>query len=137
MEKDIAQFKLSSGSEVVCEVMEWPDSDNEEIIVRNAMTIIPYEQDGILMHAFKPWLHFFESPDEYLTINPNHVVASARPSSYLKANYFESVTDMNDLAEKRSYASKLNAAERVRHVEEILDKIRKGSFGFDDDGTIH
>ena len=52
--KQLAQLRLSNGSEVVCEILEY-DSDENQIIARNCMTIIGYEyEDGQKGYAFRP-----------------------------------------------------------------------------------
>ena len=62
---DLAQFKFSSGQEIVCEVMEWPTDGEKDIIVRNAMAIVMGEtSDGERVYVFKPWVHFFAKNDE-------------------------------------------------------------------------
>ena len=140
MEKDIAQFKLSSGNEIVCEVVEWPDNDGDDIIVKNIMTIIPYELEGSIVYGFKPWLHYFESDDEYATLNTNHIVASARPNKHLRYNYNESVGDMNENSYHRDQMTNFSNKTRRQKVEEIINKIKEGYFedGSDDDkGTLH
>ena len=95
--QNITQFKFSSGQEIVCEVMEWPEDKNEkDIIVRNAMAIIAGETEyGEKIFMFRPWVHYLESPDEYIIINSLHVVSTNRPSNYLVEEYEYAVASMH------------------------------------------
>ena len=46
-ELEYRQFKLTSGEEIVCEVMEWNDEAEVEILVRKAMRLTLIEMgDG-------------------------------------------------------------------------------------------
>ena len=89
---EIKQFKLSSGEEIVCEVIEWPDVDEDmaEIVVRNIYKIIAIDQtvSGNRYYTFKPWMVFQDEPDMFQTININHVVGEANPSQKLLEQYF-------------------------------------------------
>jgi len=118
--KDLAQFKLTNGSEVVCEVMEWPEKEGDDIIARNAMSIVPFELEGSYIYGFKPWLHYLESSDEYMTINPSHVVASARPNYHLELSYNLSVSDMNTNAKEREAAYQKEQEERLEKITKAI-----------------
>lgn len=89
---EIKQFKLSSGEEIVCEVIEWPDVDEDvaEIVVRNIFKIVAIEQtvSGNRYYTFKPWMVFQDEPDMFQTINMNHIIGEANPSQKLLEQYF-------------------------------------------------
>lgn len=89
---EIKQFKLSSGEEIVCEVIEWPDVDEDvaEIVVRNIFKIVAIEQtvSGNRYYTFKPWMVFQDEPDMFQTININHIIGEANPSQKLLEQYF-------------------------------------------------
>ena len=136
MKKDIAQFKLSSGNEIVCEIIEWPTKEGDDLIVRNIMTILPYEFEGSIQYGFKPWLHYFESEEEYATLNTSHIIATARPNTYLQQNYFESVRDMNETSMERDRIAKYSSSIRRQQVEELIDRIKDGSIGDSDGDNI-
>ena len=38
--KEIRHFKLTSGEEVICEVVEWDSEDSSSIIIRAAMLLV-------------------------------------------------------------------------------------------------
>ena len=102
MNPDVVQLKFSSGHEIVCEVMEWPSTKEEDIIVRNAMAIQPgYKADGGEVYMFKPWVHYSEGPMDYISINPLHIVATSRPTKPLQTEYIFAVSEMHNLAQER------------------------------------
>ena len=39
-EFEFAQMKLVSGHEIVCEVIEWPNEDDFEIVTRNLLSVL-------------------------------------------------------------------------------------------------
>ena len=87
-DKDLAQFKLTCGSEIVCEVMEWPDDESNQIIVRNAMCVIDYEYEGPnRAYAFRPWVHFLDDDKDYVMVNSDHIISMNRPTEYLTDQY--------------------------------------------------
>ena len=36
---DFRQFKLSNGDEIICEIVQWPEDSEEEMIIRKAMEL--------------------------------------------------------------------------------------------------
>jgi hypothetical protein len=60
MQYEIVQMKLTSGNEVVCQVLEWPEEGSNQMIVRNALAIvnIEFDESNERMYMFVPWLHF-------------------------------------------------------------------------------
>ncbi len=89
---EIKQFKLSSGEEVICEVLEWPNTEEEEvdIVVRNVFRIVAIEQSvsGNRYYTFKPWMVFQDEADMFQLINHGHVIGEANPSEKLLEQYF-------------------------------------------------
>lgn len=78
--KEIYQFKFSDGQEVLCEVMEWPDKDDKDIIARNSMSILMGEtSESERIYMFRPWIHYLEGDMEYTSINPSHIVSPKSP----------------------------------------------------------
>lgn len=43
MEDEVRQLKLANGEEILCEVMQWSEGDDFEILVRKAMRLIDQE----------------------------------------------------------------------------------------------
>lgn len=123
--QNIAQFKFSNGQEVVCEVMEWPEESNEkDIIVRNAMTIVMGETpDGERIYMFRPWAHYLESPEEYIIINSLHVVSTNRPSTHLMEEYEYAVSEMHLHSRERDKAMKEEREEQYKRLQESMTRV--------------
>ena len=120
---EIKQFKLSSGEEIVCEVIEWPDADEDmaEIVVRNIYKIIAIDQtvSGNRYYTFKPWMVFQDEPDMFQTININHVIGEANPSQKLLEQYF------NILKGELSEESEAAREELEKKLADYISNLRK------------
>lgn len=95
---DLRQLKLSSGEEIVCEVVQWSDQNIDlELVVRKAMRLVMQEtMDGsaIKYYSFRPWMVYQESADDLLIINANNVVGIAFPPETLIVQYMEAADEM-------------------------------------------
>ena len=124
MEKDLAQFRLSNGSEVVCEVMEWPADDGNQLIARNAMTIINFEYDGgDRMDAFRPFVNFLEDEDDYIIINSDHIISVNRPREYLVDQYNVAIADTFAVAQERIEEYKKDKLAGLKRIADALAKV--------------
>ena len=121
---NLAQFKFSNGQEVVCEVMEWPEDKTQDIIVRNAMSIIMGEdQDGDRVYMFRPWAHYLEAPDEYILVNTLHVVSTNRPSVHLEEEYKYAVTEMHKHRRHRDAMARKEQNEAFERLQNAMVKM--------------
>lgn len=120
---EIKQFKLSSGEEIVCEVLEWPDADEDiaDIVVRNIYKIVAIDQtvSGNRYYTFKPWMVFQDEPDMFQTININHVIGEANPSQKLLEQYF------NILKGELSEESEAAREELEKKLADYISNLRK------------
>lgn len=95
MNRELAQLKLIDGHEVVCEVIEWPDKDDDQIVIRNAMAIVVIESpDGENAYVFRPFVHFLEDETDYVLLRNDHIITINRPKTYLTDQYELSVDAM-------------------------------------------
>lgn len=119
---EVKQFKLSSGEEIVCEVVEWPDVDEDtsDIVVRNIFKIVALEQSltGNRYYTFKPWLVFQDEPDMFQIINGAHIVGEANPSQKLLEQYFIAVKG------EPSEDSEATRAEIEKRLEDYINNLR-------------
>lgn len=154
--KELAQFKLSNGSEVVCEVLEWPSESDNQLIARNAMTIINFEYDGgDRMYAFRPFINFLEDENDFIIINSDHIISVNRPRDYLIDQYHVAIQDCFAIAKERVDEYRKDKLEGLRRITDAMAKlIAKNNddtseektpsapsnvipFPFRDDDTIH
>ncbi|HAW03322.1 MAG TPA: hypothetical protein DCW83_01475 [Saprospirales bacterium] len=92
---DIKQFKLSTGEEIVCEVVEWPDEEMgaSDIIVRKSLLIVAHDDDmrGYRYYTLKPWLTMVDDTDGIISLNGFSIIAEANPSIKMLGYYKEAV----------------------------------------------
>lgn len=130
---EIKQFKLTNGDELVCEVIEWPDEeeDSRDIVVRNAYKIIAIEHDpeGNRYYGFRPWMIYQHDPEMIQLINGYHVVGEANPGPKVLEYYFQALkheNEDNEAVQRQvdEYMAKLKAileAAMIQKAENISD----------------
>jgi hypothetical protein len=103
MTYELRQFKLTNGDEILCEVVQWHNEEELELVVKKAMKL-QYgnnKEGDVRYYAFRPWMVYGESPDELVILNGNHVVGICEPSAPLVHQWKEAVEDMSSLHEER------------------------------------
>lgn len=90
---DIRQFKLSSGDEIVCDVVGWPESDDDPaIVVRNVYQVVAKVTDEGRFYQFSPWMVYQGGNNVFQSINVDHIIADANPSTMI-LEYYNNVTE--------------------------------------------
>lgn len=109
---DIKQFKLTSGEEIICDVLEYPDEEMSDMVIKDAYQVYMHAQtpDGTRMYTMRPWMLMQEasdSNDNIVVLNSNHILAEANPSSKMVEHYAKVIvhdnspeTTQEDMAEK-------------------------------------
>jgi hypothetical protein len=159
-ELDFAQFKLASGHEIVCEVLEWCDPatpDSKEIIIKNVMQIVngQVNESGESIFMFRPFVNFCEGEKEYMVMDMRHVITVNRPNKHLAAEFIYAVEEMNAIAQDRDdevaeaeaeFAKNLdkNNARLAASMKRVMSKDGDNVVQFpfmkskpEDDDTIH
>jgi len=128
----IIQLKLTTCEEIICEVMEWPDEDEAEIVVRNVMEIISSSvtlsnAEGYKYYSFRPWMTLQEGDDVFLTINSNHVIGEGLPPKKVLEHYLKVIKSTNKILN--------DDAETKENLENWIERLRKDiqSMGIDPD----
>jgi hypothetical protein len=121
-ELDFAQFKLASGHEIVCEVLEWCDPatpDSKEIIIKNVMQIVngQVNESGESIFMFRPFVNFCEGEKEYMVMDMRHVITVNRPNKHLAAEFIYAVEEMNAIAQDRDDEVAEAEAEFAKNLE--------------------
>lgn len=124
MDRDLAQLKLSNGSEIVCEVMEWPDVDSNQLIIRNALQIVAYEyhDDVDRSYAFRPFINFLENEQNYVMVNTDHVISMNRPTDYLIDQYYIGIREVENNIKTRLQNFR---KERLEGLQKLADSVEK------------
>lgn len=131
---DLRQFKLTSGEEIVCEVLQWDDNTEIEIVVKKAMRLVMQESvDGVKYYSFRPWMVYQESADDILVINGNQVVGIGFPPDTLLVQYFEAVEEMHrmnldrETEYNKSFSTKSSAKKDMDKLDRYLKNMDSGS----------
>lgn len=118
--KDLAQFKFTNGQEVVCDIIEWPDNEIDDIIARNAMAIVMGETaEGDRIYMFRPWVQYLEKNNEFISISTRHIISVNRPNNLLAHEYGYAVQEMHSYANQREEEYK----EEMKTQRSITDRI--------------
>ena len=132
-ELDIQQFKLSTGDELICEVLNWKES---EVKVRKVLKVasVYLDEDTENVYVFRPWMTYSTDFDEVVSINPHNIVATCEPSYIMEMQYYEGLDIM------RKHMKDLEAS--YKSYEEDRDDSDSGNRGnvvkmFRSDDTLH
>lgn len=126
----IIQFKLTSGDEIICEVLQEPEGEDPNLVVRNAMKIYMFENpEGTRFYSFRPWMTYQDSKEYMQLLNYAHIVGEAKPAEALVIQYQAAAAIENTKAEERD-------AEIEKAVELTLAK-RGMTNGFDSDNVVN
>ncbi len=111
-EVNIRQFKLSNGDEIVCEVLRFPeDDDDATLTVRSVYKInmiTTLDNDRNRYYQFRPWMVYQDHKDLHQELNLNHIIAEALPTQELLAHYLKASLE----------------EEHESPIEDILRKLR-------------
>jgi|DEB0MinimDraft_10_1074344.scaffolds.fasta_scaffold77857_2 hypothetical protein len=121
---DFRQFKLTNGDEIICEIVQWPGDDEEDMIIRKAMQLKSYDDDGrgIRYYNFKPWITMQEDTDGFLSLNYAHILAEVIPSDKMLKHFFEAVEN-----------SSLSPEEIQNKIDSYFEKLKKMAGELDSD----
>lgn len=106
---DIRQFKLTSGDEIVCQVVAWPESeDDPSIVIRSAYQVVTHITEDGEYRQFRPWMVLQNGRNLFQSINADHILADANPSKQLLEYYArvvieESEEEKNDMEDLTSF----------------------------------
>lgn len=112
---EIKQFKLVSGDEIICEVIEWPTDDYSGLVVRRVLQLrTTFDKKGNRYYTFRPWMALQEGGEMFISLESNHLVGEANPDGVMLRNYKEAI-DNNELSEE----------ELVQKVGEYVEKLKE------------
>jgi hypothetical protein len=91
--QSLMQFKLVTGEEIVCEVLQWPnlddDEDDTQIIIRRAMKLMAFEPrpGGLRVYMFRPWMVLQSESTQVQSLFDYQIVGEAIPSAQMITQY--------------------------------------------------
>lgn len=109
--KSVKQFKLVTGEDVICEIID--DEDESDLYVRNVLKMVQVEKNDGAYTVFRPFMMFQESPTQIILLRTDKIVSAAVPLSLLYNQY---MTALNEFEAEES-EHRLSDAE----LEEFLD----------------
>lgn len=137
---ELKQFKLSNGEEIICEVIEWPDPDEDtaDIVIRNVLKIVGVNQPtGNRYYSFTPWMVFQDDPDNLQMLNNNHILGEANPNEKLIEQYFIAIKgETTDESETAKEEIRKQLAEYISKLKQIVTGNIEGSPDSDTQGNI-
>jgi len=108
--EDIKQIKMSSGDEILCEIM---DINDEELIIRHALQICKVDVDATRTYGMlRPWISFQEETGELISLNDMHIVAIAIPSKDLLKQFSTAIG-----------SSKIETPSEIFDVENWMERL--------------
>ena len=104
---DIKQLKLANDEEIICEVIDYPDEDNSDMVIRRALKIINIEdhENNVRFYSFKPWMSFHDVLNETVVLNAFHVLAETMPSNILAADYASAMQEVERFENNKRHLS--------------------------------
>lgn len=95
MKQSTMHFKMANGEEVICQVIDWAEDSEDDYIVKDALNVIQTTiANNQTRYMFKPWFTMAESPDQYICISKDHIVACTLPNNTLFSEYRRAVNQM-------------------------------------------
>lgn len=125
------QFKLTSGEEIICEVLEWQSYSDDDVIdaviARNVFCLIgtiDFEK-SVRYYTFKPYMMYQENKKQLISINANHITCSAIPHSYIIEQWQQFIVKSQELNGPDEEPEKEDLLdERLDRLDEMLNNMR-------------
>lgn len=120
------QFKLSSGEEIMCDVIEWASEGSFDIIVKNILQIVQHydRNDNEYYYSFRPWVHFQEHDMDISILDSKHIISTSNPNFILLEHYKSAVTDMHVNNKRKIKKFEHDQKENLKKLTEIVEKMR-------------
>lgn len=129
MEGQIQQIKLSTGDEIICQIVEWADQGGgvEVLLVRDVLQMIPVEfyddlEPEKATYILKPYLTYTDDLGKVIVINPIATVAYGDPSPAVFKQYLSSVEQIKDALKKEN-----GEEEEIPVIKNVVNFRPKGS----------
>ena len=123
----LKQFRLSNGDEIVADVIEWNAHEHDEIVVKNAMKLMMYENSqGDKYFSFRPFMIYQEGEEDLVVLMQSHLVSIAIPTETLLVQYRIAVKDMNEthLERLKGISEEQDISSLQRMTRETLEKMK-------------
>ena len=87
------QFKLSNGDEIIVNVLQEPEGEDINIVIKDAMMIVRSEEvdSGFRYYSLRPWMSFQLNSDYFQLLNYSHIIGEAKPDKQLVIQYEKAI----------------------------------------------
>lgn len=130
----IRQIKLTTGDEIICEIIDWQD---QQVDVRKVLKIssVSILEDVETVYVLRTWMTYSTDFDETITINPLTIVATCEPSYIMEMQYYEGLDMMRKHMHNLEESYKSFEEDSDSTVEDSGSNVIKLFRGGDD--TVH
>jgi len=144
---ELIQLKLTSGEEVIAEVMEYPDEMMPEYVVRHAFSVRSMmNEDFTMSYGLSPWMMLQEKSTDMILVDPSSIISIAKPTDFMLREYNQAlsytiVAYKERVKKKEAYdAEFLKQLEKYtsNYTEQVLsDSSSNNIINFPDKDTLH
>ena len=94
-DQEIIQLKLSSGEEVLCEIVQWDDDHNATILAKNAFEIVFLQSPTGAMRlcTLRPFMGGQIEEGYNIALNGDLIVSQASPTREILNNYRDTLQE--------------------------------------------
>jgi len=135
---ELIQFKLTSGEEVVAEVMEYPDQHMPEYVVRNAFSVrsmMNMEDEMSMSYGLSPWMMLQERSTDFILVNPSSIVSIAKPSDFMLREWNHAMSYTMKAHKERLKRKEEFDADVLRKIEQYTQSLANEVAGASDSET--
>jgi len=116
--KNVKQFKLNNGEEIVCEILEYADDDYYDLLIRRAFEIkCIIGPDYTRYYAMKPWMTVSEGKDNLISLNTSSIIGEVNPAKIVMEHYQSAVKE-SELSQEEIETNMIN---QVKKYEKVMD----------------
>lgn len=125
------QFKLTNGDEIVAQIVQEPEGEDYNIVVKNVMMVVRSEhlREGFRYYSFRPWMSFQLNDDYFQLLNFNQIIGEAKPSKVLLDQYFKAI-------ESEAAVETGNDEEELTNIRRIVANMNNDLLDSDEDNVI-
>ncbi|HAW79393.1 MAG TPA: hypothetical protein DCX27_06540 [Balneola sp.] len=136
---DIRQLKLSTGEEIVCQILDWADEEAGDLVIRHAYRLYTVDDDvrGYRLFSIKPWMTMQEGDDMFITMNIMNIAAQAKPSQKIEKQFWNAVQHSNMTEAELNQKLEQYISRMQEHGEDEYDEELENVITFPGSDKIH
>ena len=124
----LKQFKMANGDELICEIVQWPVNDEQEVVVRKILKINSADNyfSSTKYYSLRPYMSFFDDIGLLYILNPFHILCEVEPSPDLRSLYLETIQMIEeDLKSGKSKMSRVK--DKLVSGKDVADEIMRNN----------